>query len=150
MKPINPMKHHLLNATKNQSIGLQNRMETNNRGIQSTDNGDGTNTYSVGGKGSLMQAFFSGQIDRGGSRRPGDDKSSYSTGVLAKQAEALNNVLANGNLSTQQQDAVKLQLELNNAMQSSDSDSNGKVTMGEWANYIKENANENGKLNFTC
>lgn len=136
---------------RNQTHQLMNRLNTQNRGIQSSDNNDGTKTYEVGGKGALMQAFFSSQLDGGGSRNPFDPSSSYSTRVLERQHDRLSNVLENNsNLTTSQKEALSLQIQLNEAIQSSNTNGDGKVTMSEWQNYINENKNENGKLNFIC
>lgn len=150
MKLFNsPLKHE----TKN----LMHRLDTQNRGIQSSNNEDGTKTYEVGGKGSLMQAFFASQLDGGGGRKPAGENlpggagSNYSTNVLEKQYDKLSNAYENNsNLTTSQKEAIGLQMQLNQAIQSSNTDGDNKVTMSEWQTYIQENANENGKLSFTC
>ena len=115
----------------------------------SVEKGADSTTFSIGGQGSLMDAFFNGQLDGGASRSPLDVHSGYSTGVLSKQNEQLQNALENGNLSDKQQDMIKMQIQLNGAIASSDADNDGRVSIGEWQNYIKENADTNGKLNFT-
>ncbi|MGD9580919.1 MAG: hypothetical protein AB7V50_06075 [Vampirovibrionia bacterium] len=136
---------------KNETHNLMNRLNTQNRGIQSTDNQDGTRSYQVGGKGALMEAFFASQLDKGGSRNPFDPASSYSMGVLEKQYETLSNVYENNtNLTASQKEAISLQMQLNQAIQSANTNNDGKVTVGEWLNYIQENADSSGKLNFIC
>ncbi|MGD9580920.1 MAG: hypothetical protein AB7V50_06080 [Vampirovibrionia bacterium] len=136
---------------KQETNALMNRLETQNRGIQSSDNGDGTKTYQVGGKGSLMQAFFNSQLDNGGSRNPFDPASNYSMDVLEKQYETLSNAYENNtNLTASQKEAIGLQMQLNQAIQSANTNDDGQVSVGEWLNYIQENADSNGKLSFTC
>lgn len=150
MKLFNsPLKHETQNLT--------HRLNSQNRGIQSSDNGDGTKTYEVGGKGSLMQAFFASQLDGGGSRNPADANkpggvgSNYSTKVLEKQYDRLSDIYENNtNLTDSQKESIGLQMQLNQAIQGANTDGDDKVTVGEWQNYIKENSNENGKLSFIC
>ena len=120
----------------------------NNTGVSVNKGADST-TFSIGGQGSLMDAFFNGQLDGGGTRSPEDPGSRYDTGVLSNQNQQLKDILQSGTLSNKQQDMVKLQLQLNEAITSSDTNNDGKVTISEWQSYIKDNADANGKLNFT-
>ena len=140
----------LIKRSQNQTQQFMHRLDTQNRGIQSTENDDGTTSYSVGGKGALMQAFFSSQLDFGGNRKPGG-ASNYSTAVLESQNKAMTNALENNsNLTASQKEALGLQIQLNEAIQSANTNGDGNVSLQEWNQYIHNNADENGKLNFVC
>lgn len=138
----------LLHRTQEQTRMLDQRLQQN-RGISaSKEDANGQRTFSIGGQGSLMQAFFDGQLDKGGSRKPNDPASSYSTSVLKDQAGALDNAIKNEKLDDRTKDILNFQLQLNQAMQSSDSDGDGKVSVKEWQSYITDHKDSNGKLNF--